>query len=200
MARRIGDAEPPARTVGRDHFDALYAQHEDPWHFATSWYERRKFAVTLASLPRERYEDGYEAGCSIGELTKLLAPRCERLLAVDFSADAVRRATAATRAFGHVQVAQAELPRELPDKRFNLVVLSELLYYFSGPDLDALLDGVVERVVVGGDVVVVHCQTAGSEHAYDGFNVNASVVARAELRPLVHHEDEAFVLDALRRR
>ena len=41
-------------------FDAMYDADPDPWEVETSWYERRKLAVHLASLPRERYATAWE--------------------------------------------------------------------------------------------------------------------------------------------
>ena len=35
--------------------EQLHAREEDPWDVRTSWYERRKRALTLAALPHERY-------------------------------------------------------------------------------------------------------------------------------------------------
>ena len=32
-------------------FDALYASDADPWQVESSWYERLKRAILLASLP-----------------------------------------------------------------------------------------------------------------------------------------------------
>ena len=49
-------------------FAELYAAG-DPWR-ADSLYERRKRAVVLASLPRERYRRAFEPGCGAGELTR----------------------------------------------------------------------------------------------------------------------------------
>jgi SAM-dependent methyltransferase len=200
MTRRIDDAEPPVETVGPDFFDDLYAQNPDPWDFATSWYERRKYAITLASLPRERYRRAYEPGCSIGELTRLLAPRCDELLAVDCAAAAVAQAREATRGLGQVRVEQAMLPQQLPAESFDLVVLSELLYFFSAEDLDHLLDAVAGYLPAGGDLVLVHLRASDGRYGYDGFNLHARVLARPELGELVHHEDERFILDVLRRR
>ncbi|MBC7682848.1 MAG: hypothetical protein H7172_10975, partial [Ferruginibacter sp.] len=37
------------------YFDALFKDTEDPWGFRTRWYETRKRALTLASLPADRY-------------------------------------------------------------------------------------------------------------------------------------------------
>ena len=76
-----------------DYFDQMY-RRPDPWDYESSWYEQRKYALTLAALRRERYENGFEPGCSIGVLTELLAPRCRHLLAADFHDGALARAHA----------------------------------------------------------------------------------------------------------
>jgi LmbE family N-acetylglucosaminyl deacetylase len=65
-------------------FAELYADGADPWR-AGSWYERRKRAVVLASLPRERYRRAFEPGCGTGELTRELAARCDAVLASGWS-------------------------------------------------------------------------------------------------------------------
>ena len=51
------------------YFDDLYAGAEDPWSPRTRWYEQRKYALTTAVLPRRRYAEAVEVGCSVGELT-----------------------------------------------------------------------------------------------------------------------------------
>ncbi|WP_326808510.1 MULTISPECIES: SAM-dependent methyltransferase [unclassified Streptomyces] len=197
--RAADDAEPPSATFSRAYFDGRYARDPDPWGMATKWYERRKYAVTLAALPRAGYRDCFEPGCGTGELTRLLAPRCERLLAVDFAESAVGSARSAVSEFAHVEVRQATLPEDLPDGRYDLVVVSEILYYLSGDDLKVTLDGLLGRLEAGGDLVVVHCRASDRRHGYDGFNVHSSVASRPELESLVHHEDEEFVLDVFRR-
>jgi protein-L-isoaspartate O-methyltransferase len=127
MPRVAGDAEPPAQTVaGGDHFDRLYANKPDPWDLATSWYERRKYALTVASLPRERYRNAFELGCAIGELTRLLASRCDQLLTVDCTERAVAQTRRAVAEFGHVAVRRASLPRDLPEGHYDLIVASEI--------------------------------------------------------------------------
>jgi len=193
-------AEPPPTSFSEEYFDRRYARDPDPWGLASRWYERRKYAVTLASLPRERYRACFEPGCSIGELTRLLAPRCDRLLAVDFAEDAVRQARAAVRDFDHVEVRRSTLPAQLPDGPFDLVVVSEILYYLSRDDLGLMLDGLVDRLEAGGDLVAVHWCGNGSPRRYDGHDVHPVIEAREELERLVHHSDEQFVLDVFRRR
>ena len=65
-------------STSRSYFEQMYRDHPDPWEFESSLYEQRKYAVTVASLPRSRYRSAYEPGCSIGVLTELLATRCDR--------------------------------------------------------------------------------------------------------------------------
>ena len=55
----------------------MYSAADDPWGFEERWYERRKYAISLAQLPAERYHRAFEPGCSIGVFTRLLAQRCD---------------------------------------------------------------------------------------------------------------------------
>ena len=72
-------------TLGPGYFDAMYAAAPDPWSLRTRWYEARKYAISIAMLPRQRYRDAFEPGCSVGVLTGMLAPRCDRLLSCDMA-------------------------------------------------------------------------------------------------------------------
>ncbi len=72
-----------------EYFEQLYVRDPDPWRFATSGYERDKYAATLAALPNRRFASGFEVGCSIGVLTRQLAERCDALLAADGSPTAL---------------------------------------------------------------------------------------------------------------
>ena len=65
-------------TLDAGYFRDMYAASPDPYGLAERWYEARKYALSLALLPRERYGAAFEPGCSIGVLTALLAPRCDQ--------------------------------------------------------------------------------------------------------------------------
>ncbi len=198
VSRTQGDAEPPPASISTDHFVNLYLAKDDPWDLATKWHDKRKYAVTMASLPRERYRRCYEPGCSIGTLTRLLAERCTEVLAVDSVPAAVETAQTQVQDFPHVRVETAVLPAELPDATFDLIVVGDLFYYLSTADFDRVLDGLVERLEPGGDLVSVHFRDRGSAN-YDGFNVQAALLQRTGMQPIVHHDDEWFLLDVLRR-
>lgn len=117
------------------YFEALYAADPDPWRFATSDYEREKYAATLAALPVRRYAAALEVGCSIGVLTRLLAPRCGRLLAIDAAERPLTQARANVREWPGVEIACRRIPEEWPAQTFDLILFSEVLYFLGPADV-----------------------------------------------------------------
>ncbi|MEU5884764.1 class I SAM-dependent methyltransferase [Spirillospora sp. NPDC047279] len=178
-------------TLGTDYFDAMYGRSPDPWGFTTRWYERRKYEVGLAALPRPRYAEGFEAGCSIGVLTERLAERCDRLLACDTSASAVEQAR---RRAPRARVELRTLPRDWPDGRFDLIVLSEVLYYFDDHDLAEVVERVLGSLQPGGTLLAVHWRHPVAEYPQTGDDVH-DALARTPLNRLVGHVEADFRCD-----
>ena len=182
-------------TVRPDYFDQVYAGADDPWDLRRRWYERRKRAAVLAALPQERYRRGFEPGCAVGALTVGLAPRCDQLLAVDRHERPVAAATAALSGHEHVRVGRMDVPAQWPDGAFDLVVLSEIGYYFAGDDLDRLAGLAVASVTPGGTLLACHWRHPAPDHAVAGDEVHRVLAAQPGLRRVVTHLEEDFVLD-----
>ena len=180
------------------HFDAKYRADADPWNYASSWYERRKYAVTLASLPRQRYRAVWEPGCSIGELTALLAARADHVDASDTSAVALAAARHRLEHVGGITLTRAALPAGPPGTGYDLVVMSEVLYYLNEADRERSLR-VVEQVMPAGDLVVVHWRHHPDDAWASGAAVNAQVAGRPGWRGVARHEEDDFVLDVVTR-
>ncbi|KMO12161.1 class I SAM-dependent DNA methyltransferase [Methylobacterium platani] len=138
------------------YFDAAYAADPDPWNFAASPYERDKYAATLAALPRPHYAAALEVGCSIGVLTAALAHRCDALLGLDVAEAALDRARTRCRDLPGVRFARAQVPGAWPEGRFDLILLSEVVYYLDAADVARLAARVRAGLAPGGDVVLVH--------------------------------------------
>ncbi len=181
--------ETPTATLGMEYFDQLYADSADPWGFTTRWYEARKYALSLALLPAERYRDAFEPGCSIGVLTELLARRCDHLLACDGVAAAVREATARTAQLPDVQVQRAVIPDDWPPAQFDLIVFSEILYYFAGDDLARVLRLGVSSLRPGGTLLAVHWRHPVAEYPRSGDEVHQALAGQAGLARLVSHRE-----------
>ena len=167
------------KSLDQTYFDALYSRDPDPWGFATSPYEDGKYTETLSVLPRARYAHALEVGCSIGELTCRLAPRCDRLDAVDVAEAALTRAR--TRNAGHPQAHfhHMTFPHAIPAGSFDLVLLSEVLYYLSDADLALAAKLVTERVWPGGDVLLVHWLGETPDYPSTGDRASEAFMAAA---------------------
>jgi SAM-dependent methyltransferase len=165
-------------TLPPDYFDGVYAASDDPWAFETSAYETAKYDRTLAALPRPHYRRGLEVGCSIGVLTARLAARVTQLVSTDINTRALELARRRLHGTGQVQFEQRGLPRDLPAGPFDLVVLSEVLYYLSPADLQAALDEVLARLEVGGTLLLVHWTPPVHDYPQTGDAVHEAALAR----------------------
>src|SRR3954453_23805255 len=105
----MNDASAPG-----EYFDKLYAVLADPWGYTTSAYEQRKYAATLAALPRARFKRAFEPGCSIGVLTRMLARRCTRVVAADVSEISLDRARTRCRGTRNVGFQRITIPSRWP--------------------------------------------------------------------------------------
>jgi predicted TPR repeat methyltransferase len=163
-------------------FDAMYADDEDPWAFATSPYERGRYRDLLHLLGPGPFPRAFEPGCSIGVLTDELAPRCGALLAMDASSRAVDHAR--RRCGGHpgVELRVGRLPEDLPVGPFDLIVFSEVGYYFPAPVLAALLDGLTARLEPGGLLAGTHWTGRSADHVQSGTAVHDLLDRTAGLR------------------
>lgn len=185
-----------------ERFGTLYdAVDGDPWSTRSSWYESRKRAVLMATLPRERYEHCAEPACGTGALTQELADRCDAVTASDFVEAAVEATTAATSSLPGVRVAQAALPTSsaVPDG-IDLAVLSEVLYYLGEADLVASIDRVADALRPGGDVVLAHWRGWPADAPRDAVSTHRRLLEDDRFEQLVEHVDEEFLLHVLRRR
>ena len=143
-------------SLKREYFDALYSDRADPWDLSTSAYEKAKYGQTLEALEGRRFRRAVEVGCAIGELTAVLAPACDDYLGVDIAEVALAQARHRNAEAPNVRFERRALPDETPAGRFDLIVLSEVLYYFSRPDLRRMATWVEAALAPDGVVVAVH--------------------------------------------
>lgn len=143
-------------SIDADWFEALYRDQGDPWNFAGSPYERAKYDHTLASLPQDRFGAVLEVGCANGVLTRRLAARCDHLLGVDVSPTALAAARTRCADLPNVTLEQRTLPAETPAGPFDLILLSEVVYYWDSGDLAGMATCVSQSLRSGGYLLLVH--------------------------------------------
>jgi len=181
-----------------EHFERLAREREDPWGSATREYEQAKYLRTLAALP-ERTGRTLELGCSVGVFTALLAPRCEYLLAVDYSPTALERACDRVAHFDQVEVRRAELPEETPRGPFETIVCSEILYYWSPTLVRDGLRRFEAELGRGGTLLAVHWRHADPRRELDGDDVHTILLEHSRLRHVGSETDPDYLLDVWRR-
>ena len=162
-------------------FNNLYQQNQDPWNFDESEYEKNKYEQTLKLIPEARYKNAFEIGCSNGAFSSLLVQKCEQLLAVDSSSIAVENAKKRLNAFPHIMVREMEIPKEYPDDQFDLILLSEVGYFLTEPDLIITKNKMINSLLVGGHLIIVHWTPFVEEFPLTGDRVHEVFLESAGL-------------------
>jgi hypothetical protein len=175
------------------YFESMYGASLDPWGFESSSYERRKYALTLASLPQRRYANAFEPGCSIGVLSEMLAARCEQLLSSDVISAALEQAARRLEPYPHVRVEERRIPDDWPPEEFDLVVLSEIGYYFDETTLREVMDRVIDSTTIGAHVVAVHWR-GDTDYPLSGDQTHHLIDETSELICVHRYVEDAFVL------
>lgn len=181
------------------YFDRVYQANADPWSFESSPYERDKYAATMAALPDEHYEQAFEIGCSIGVLTQLLAGRCNQLLAVDASELPLQKARVRLADVPNVTLRQMNVPAEFPDGPFDLILLSEVGYYWAMPDLTRARQLIIDRLQPGGHLLLVHWTPPVHDYPLTGDQVHDFFMEQTQpdgtLQHLLNQRQETYRLD-----
>jgi len=181
------------------YFEQMYAADPDPWGYETRWYERRKYALTIAALPREHYRRAFEPGCSLGVLTELLAPRCDALVALELLPNVAAKARARARSAEQVAVEVGRIPEDWPAGTFDLVVLSEVLYYLDEDGVAEVLAKLDDSLAPSGHVIAVHWR-GETDYPLAGDRVHELLDRHAGLDRLARYGEDAFVLATYERK
>ena len=144
------------QTLSENYFDEVYRENEDPWDLATSTYERDKYQATVDALPNGEYGAALEIGCSIGVLTEALLQKCNKILAIDVADAPVKQATERLKKYPQATVKKMAVPATFPEEQFDLVVMSEVGYFFSIPDLHLLQQRITKHLNDKGQLLLVH--------------------------------------------
>jgi hypothetical protein len=174
-------------TTSRAFFEEKYKGNEDPWEFASSPYELGRYDAIIQALSFRRYRRSFEPACSIGVLTEQLATICDRVDAIDISSTAVEQAVHRCRLLTNVSIKQGGLPADIPAGRFDLIVFSEVGYYFKKPQLRSLIDQLMSRLESEGIFLAAHWLGSSPDHILDGNEVHEIV---SSTKGLVHDHAE----------
>jgi len=175
-------------TTSREFFEEKYELNADPWKFASSSYELERYDAIIHALSFRRYGRSFEPACSIGVLTEQLAIICDRVDAIDISSTAVEQAVRRCRLLTNVSIKQGALPADIPAGTFDLIVFSEVGYYFTKLQLRSLIDQQLMSCLESeGIFLAAHWLGASSDHILDGNEVHEIV---SSTKGLIHDHAE----------
>lgn len=134
-------------------FDELFVERPDPWS-SDHPLEHERVAITLGMLDRASpagYATALEVGCAEGIFTDIVASRCGRLLAVDYSPVALERARERAGANRNVEFARLDLRPDPIAGSFDLVMAMGVVTYLVRPwDVRRACEKLVGAVKPGG--------------------------------------------------
>jgi SAM-dependent methyltransferase len=181
-------------------FERRYQHDGDPWHYASSEYERAKYEATLTACGPGPFASALELGGSIGVFSARLARRCDALTTIDGSPTAVAAARARLAVFPRARTLVGDIPDAIGPGAHDLVVASEILYYLDDEALTATLQRLGEVLIVGGRLVAVHWRPAGPERPQTAATVHARLRSLPWLRAAAERGTDDYLLDVLERR
>ena len=113
------------------------------------------------------------------------------MIALDCSETAVARARGRCAGLAGVTVSAGELPHEhRPEGRFDLIVFSELGYYFDTPvELAGLRRAAVGSLDPGGHLIAVHWLGESADHLLSGDRVHRVLREGPGLRLMGEYRD-----------
>ncbi len=173
------------------HFAQMYQSNPDPWGFRTDPYELEKYRYSIEALGGQRFASGLEIGCSIGVLTQMLACACGTLLALDLVDQPLEAAAKRCADQPWVRFQRMQVPDEWPDQHFDLIVLSEVLYFLSPADIDRCARRVKDSLLPGARVLLVNwlgqsddpCSGDQAAERFIAAMVGSLTVARQDRKP-----------------
>jgi SAM-dependent methyltransferase len=140
----------------------------DPWDLENSALDQQSYGRQLALIGDRRYERVLEIGCAAGAFTRRLAPLADRVVAVDVAPSAIERAREDVPANVEFRVGDVMELDPVGDGPWELVVMSETIYYvgwlYTFYEVAWLAEQVFESTSAGGRFLMANTY-GGASHA-----------------------------------
>ncbi|WP_099867229.1 class I SAM-dependent methyltransferase [Pararhizobium haloflavum] len=145
-----------AGRIDIDGFEDLFRSNPDPWEYESSPFEAHKRKILLNHIGLRCRGRVLELACANGVTTQALLRCALRLTALDSSTTAIAQARARLTDADRLRLIHGELPYGMPKQQFDLIVVSEIVYYLHRSAYTFLARELLKRLALGGRVVVLH--------------------------------------------
>lgn len=152
-------------------FEQLYKNYPDPWSYEKHYlFGLNRIENTIKHIPKSSYINILDLGCGNGYSTNLLSNLGEKIIGVDISLTAIKKARFRLKDKTNCEFIVADI-RKLPFKpsAFDLIVCIEVLSYFAKfSKLDKIITDLISLNVEGG-IIIFAVPVRGKYFKYDGF-------------------------------
>ena len=183
--------------VSMEFFEAKYQKSADPWGFASSDYEQFRYTEIMSALGGRHFRRAFEPGCSIGILTERLSTVCDEVVAIDISSTAVALARERCKRFPGVKIAPGSLADAPTHGSFDLIMFSEVGYYFTADVLRDLIANLVKRLEPDSVLLAAHWLGYSADHILCGDEVHQVLNTARGLRRTSSARYDQFRIDVL---
>ncbi|KQN37442.1 methyltransferase [Sphingomonas sp. Leaf407] len=166
-----------SRAITLAGFEATFRGNPDPWATFTARDEALKRRAILHALGPGRHGRLLELACGNGSNSVALARHALRLDATDGAPTAVALTARALGDHPRATAIRLVLPGRFPHRRYDAIVVAEVLYYLTPRDLTALARQIAATLRPGGRLVLAHHHIRFRDVAQHPATVHARLLA-----------------------
>ncbi|MBI2786888.1 MAG: class I SAM-dependent methyltransferase [Legionella longbeachae] len=181
--------------INGDFFEKLYKKNPDPWGFSHVPYELYRYQRICDVIGHKKHKLIFEAGCSIGVLTKKLANLAYFVEAIDISRTATSLAKIRCSNLENVKINCLSLRDYSFIKPPDLIILSEIGYYFDAQEWEKILSRILESCSYPSYILASHWLGTSSDHLLTGEEVHSIMSSIKNLQKIHSETHTNFHLD-----
>lgn len=194
-----------SRPLVRLYFETIYLRG-DPYQTQENHAHIASRTKAFELLKEFRASEALDIGCGEGNQTVKVAPYANKVLGVDISEIAIKRARRAHRSNPKVDFQQADfMTADLYSKAFDLVVCGGVLLYMNKDQLDEAVRKITSLLTAHGKLLLIHpraladdvsgleLKAYGAKTVHDRFTSSSELIVEADIL------QELFRITLLRR-
>lgn len=152
--------------VQRD-FKNIYAHESDPWNIGNADSERYELYYRLITRHARRLGTILDIGCGFGAFLARFQGTFDELTGVDMVAEAIAKGKQRFPFVHFVRGSAAELGSVIPDRQFDVIVCSDVIYYLPERGKHDLLQWISRHLADQGMAFIAAWCPGGDYLAYD---------------------------------